>query len=232
MRSIYNDAVHIFAWSNLVRDSLVAHYGIHPEKVSVVPPGVDIKQWTVSPRRNHAAAGGNANIEILFVGGDFLRKGGDILLRIAHRKEFRNYRFSFVTQTFVGTAGNNCSVYTHVEPNSKQLTALYDAADIFVLPTRADFAPTNAICEAMAMQLPVISTNVGGLGEVVRHGETGYITPVDDEDALAAFITTLGTNEDLRRAMGLNARKLLEERYNIENNGNEILHIMKSVPGK
>jgi glycosyltransferase involved in cell wall biosynthesis len=77
LQAVYNDAVHILAWSNLVRDSLIHTYGIHPDKVSVVPPGVDVRRWVASSSKNRHSAVRKQPIKILFVGGDFFRKGGD-----------------------------------------------------------------------------------------------------------------------------------------------------------
>jgi glycosyltransferase involved in cell wall biosynthesis len=151
---------------------------------------------------------------------------------MAHREEFRNCEFHFVTPQFLGTPGRNCFVYENIEANSKQLMDLYNAADLFVLPTRADFAPTNAICEAMAMSLPVISTSVGGLDEIVQHGETGIIVPVGEEASLAAAMNTLIANNDLRLKLGRNARKLVEEKFNLQKNIETILDCMKSAAQK
>ncbi len=176
IRNIYKDAVHIFAWSNLVRESLINDYEIDPDKISIVPPGIDLRLWTPVSGNTRTSDRRHQPIKILFVGGEFQRKGGDLLLRIAHREEFRNCEFHFVTRAFQGMLGSNCFVHDNVKANSTKLIDLYHKADLFVLPTRADLAPTMAICEAMASGLPVVSTSVGGLEEIVKHGETGYIS--------------------------------------------------------
>jgi glycosyltransferase involved in cell wall biosynthesis len=225
-RSVYKDAVHIFAWSNLVHASLVKDYKTNPEKVSVLPPGINLNHWNTRPEKYPTSKVPQEPVKILFVGGEFRRKGGDLLVRIAGRKEFQNIEFHFVTRTFLGTAGRNCYIYNDVKANSVELMELYQKADIFVLPTRADLAPTMAICEAMAAGLPVIAAHLGGLEEIVRNGETGYTVPVDDEEKLADAIRMLAVDRKLRLNLGRNARALIEEKYNLEKNVDEILRFM------
>jgi glycosyltransferase involved in cell wall biosynthesis len=226
-QSIYNDATYILPWSNIVRESLVNDYGINTNKVIVVPPGVNLRRWTLSSKNNRASDKGGLFVKILFVGAEFYRKGGDLLLHIAHREEFRDCEFHFVTKTFQGTPGGNCIIHDRLDANSTQLIDLYHEADIFVLPTRADFAPTMALCEAMATGLPVVSTNVGGLEESVKHGVTGIIVPAGDEESLASALRTLKNDKELRLKLGSEARKLVETKYDIGKNIESILHYMK-----
>jgi glycosyltransferase involved in cell wall biosynthesis len=73
------------------------------------------------------------------------------------------------------------------------------AMDVFVLPSREE-GMSNALLEAMAAARPVIATDVGGNGEIVREGETGLLVPVDDGDAMAtALMDLLGDRERAAR---------------------------------
>ena len=74
-RRCFNRAVTIVAWSDWCRDSLVEDYGVDPKKVHVIPPGVDREVWSRPPDRARADT-----VRILFVGGDFRRKGGPQLI--------------------------------------------------------------------------------------------------------------------------------------------------------
>lgn len=95
-------------------------------------------------------------------------------------------------------------------PTSDVLEAMA-GADLFVLPCIAaadgshDVTP-NAIIEAMAMALPVVSTRITAIPELVIDGETGFLVPPGDPDALAAAIGRLLDDAELRRAMGLAGR--------------------------
>ena len=78
--------------------------------------------------------------------------------------------------------------------------------DLFVLPSHREGFPARSM-EAAAMTLPVVTTDVRGCRQVVAHGRTGFIVPVNDACALAQAISTLGDDPDLRRRMGAAARE-------------------------
>jgi L-malate glycosyltransferase len=80
------------------------------------------------------------------------------------------------------------------------------AADLFLLPSETESFGLAAL-EAMACEVPVLATRVGGLPEVVREGETGHLVPLGDTAAMAAHAARLLGDEQLRRAMGRRARE-------------------------
>lgn len=228
-RNVYNDAAHILPWSDLVKRSLMNDYNVDPMKLKVIPPGIDVHQWNRSQKNGKKQI--HDTLNILFVGGDFIRKGGDLLLRIAARNEFQKCTFHFVTRSFQGMAGVNVRVYDDLQANSSKLLELYEQADIFALPTRADLSPT-ALCEAMAFQLPVVTTNVGALEEVVANGKNGFIVSADDEESFALRLKTLVDSPELRDSFGKNGRALVEEKFDIQKNADAILEVMKHAVHK
>lgn len=78
-------------------------------------------------------------------------------------------------------------------------------ADLFLLPSEQESFGLAAL-EALASGVPVVATDVGGLPEVVRHGETGWLVPVGNPEALAAAVLRLLGDQPRRMAMGLAAR--------------------------
>jgi len=80
------------------------------------------------------------------------------------------------------------------------------ASDAFVLSSRWEGNPMS-VMEAMAAGLPVVSTAVGGVPELVRDGETGLLVPSEDTGALAQAIQALVDNPARRQAMGVAARQ-------------------------
>jgi glycosyltransferase involved in cell wall biosynthesis len=72
----------------------------------------------------------------------------------------------------------------------RDVPRLLAAADVCLLTSISEGIPLTLI-EAMAARLPVVSTNVGGVSEVVRDGETGVLTPAKDDEALAAAVLQL-----------------------------------------
>ena len=81
------------------------------------------------------------------------------------------------------------------------IPTLLSAADICLLTSRNEGLP-GVILEAMASGLPVVATSVGGIPEVVRHGETGLLAPAGAPQQIAAHLAALITSPQLRRRMG------------------------------
>jgi glycosyltransferase involved in cell wall biosynthesis len=228
-QSVFFSASYLLPQSNYTRESLIRDYQVPEEKIRVLTPGVNLAMWPGRPSNQVSVEQSDRSMSILFVGGDFWRKGGDVLLKVAEREEFRECQFHFVTRAFPGDCPANVFVHTNVDANSRMLLELYQHADVFVLPTQADFAPTNSICEAMAMGLPVVSTAVGGIDENVIDGENGFIVPVNDEESLAQRLTILRNNRDLRLQFGRNARTLAQSKFNLAVNSRSIIELMKKA---
>ena len=95
------------------------------------------------------------------------------------------------------------------------LRLAYSATDVFVFPTLADNQPLVLI-EAMACGIPVVSFDVGGVPEMVRHLQTGYLARYKDVTDLAHGIQLLLNDADLRVRLGRYCRKVAEEEYSLE----------------
>jgi len=88
------------------------------------------------------------------------------------------------------------------------------AADLFVLPSLTEALPT-VLAEAMAAGRPIVATTVGGIPEMVRHGEAALLVPPADPGALAAAVCRLLANPRQAAAMGRSGRRLVAERFDI-----------------
>jgi glycosyltransferase involved in cell wall biosynthesis len=161
--------VTVFApWSHWAAESL-RRQGVPAHKIRVLPPGVDLDLWRPRPRSPRDP---DAPVRVLFVGADFERKGGDLLLEV-YRTRFRG-RLELDIVTRADMQGQGDVRVHHAEPNTPALRALYAAADLFVLPTRAECFGIAAT-EAMSCALPVIMADVGGARDIVVPGETGWL---------------------------------------------------------
>ena len=222
----FRAARHLVTWSQWTKDSLIDDYGMPAEKISVIPPGIDTRQWGF-PR---PIARPQDTVHLLFVGGDFMRKGGDVLMEaFKNLPSTLNVTLHLVTNELDPDAvPSNVHVYRGVTPNSRQLLDLFAQADIFVFPTRADCLPL-AIMEALASGLPIITTCVGALPEAVTHGETGWIVPPDDPGSLADAIALLAAEPEMRAQLGVQARAVALKRFDAVTNYNRLIEVVKSV---
>jgi glycosyltransferase involved in cell wall biosynthesis len=92
---------------------------------------------------------------------------------------------------------------------------LWPGADAALLTSVSEGIPLTLL-EAMAAHRPVVSTNVGGVAEVVEDGVTGLLAPSGGHEALARQVLRLADDADLRRTMGEAGRRRAEERFNEE----------------
>lgn len=224
---IYQEAKHIFPWNKWVAKSLIEDYGVPAEKITPVSPGVDVNLYSPNP----AAKKNDGVVRVLFVGGDFLRKGGDLLLRwMSEISEDVKVELHIVTRDeVVPQAG--VVVHKNLGNNSAELVNLYQMCDVFALPTRADCYSLVSL-EALAAGMPVVVTKMGGIPEIFAGTNTGRLIEAEDYDALKANLDELVTNHELRTQMGVEARKTAVDRFDREKNLQLVLGIMKSLGEK
>ncbi len=92
------------------------------------------------------------------------------------------------------------------------LFRVYKTFDIFLMTSLTEGLP-NTMLEAMSMGLPVVTTSVGGIPELLEGGKSGFMYEVGDVEGLAAKIMELITNEDLRDQLSEAARKRIENKF-------------------
>jgi glycosyltransferase involved in cell wall biosynthesis len=203
-RQIFARATGFVAWSNWTKQSFVDDYDCREEDVIVIPPGIDLDAFSNPTRSNELP-------RILFVGGDFLRKGGDLLLEVFRRRLRNKAELLLVTRAELPEEPG-VRVFRDLQPNSQALRDLYLGADLFVLPSRADCY--SLVCmEALAAGLPLVVTRVGGIPDMVHEGVTGHLVDVDDAQALGDALEALVQDPALRLRMGADCRRDAEARF-------------------
>ncbi len=221
---LYAEAHHLFPWNEWVARSLRDDYGVPPEKVTAVSPGVDQQLFRPDP----ATRPGDGVARLLFVGGDFARKGGDLLLRWAQETQVpAPWELHLVTRDPV-PAVPNVVVHRGIANNSPELVRLYQRSDLFVLPTLADCYSLVAM-EAMSCGLPVVISRLGGIPEIIAEGLTGYGLEPGDYAALALRLDQLVYDAALRQQMGTAALARAREEFDCRANLGRILDAMKAA---
>lgn len=92
----------------------------------------------------------------------------------------------------------------------EEMPSLYAQHDIFVFPSLVEGMPL-ALLEAMATGMPVVTTNVCGMGDVVEEGANGLLVPPADAESLAAALERLCNSTELRRQIGLQAQETMRK---------------------
>ena len=160
-------------------------------------------------------------MRVLFVGGDFYRKGSPALLESIRGPLGNRVELHIVTQREIAPQPN-VTVHRGLQANSPELLQLFAEADLFVLPTYADCLGL-VLMEAAAAGLPVIATNVGALRETMHTGESGLIIQAGDHAALKAALTALVSDADRRERMGRAGYTLARQKFDARRNNRLLL---------
>jgi glycosyltransferase involved in cell wall biosynthesis len=210
-RRCFDRAARLVTWSEWTKQSLVDDYGVDPDKVTVIPPGVDLERWTREPP---GASGPGEPVRILFVGGNLVRKGGhELLTAFAElRSKYGSGAELHVVSPDHIPSVEGVSVHARMTPNSPELIELYHRCHVFCLPTRGDCLPM-VLPEAAAAGLALVSTDVGAISEIVRDGETGLLVPVNQPELLHRALERLVSDSDLRTRLATNGSSLVREKH-------------------
>jgi glycosyltransferase involved in cell wall biosynthesis len=96
-----------------------------------------------------------------------------------------------------------------------ELVPLLSCSDLMLMPSQSESFGLSAL-EAMACEVPVISSSVGGLPELQVHGETGYIAEIGDIDRMSRYAIDLLTNDGKRAMFGAACRRRAVEHFDVE----------------
>lgn len=210
-QQVFDRAARIVSFSEAARRSVIEEFQINPRKVQVIYPGVDLAKITMPDRRLADRP------KILFIGGDFERKGGHDLLQVFLDAFTDQAELHLVTRDPIHCDHPQVHIHRDIEAYTPEWLSLYHQADLFVMPTYAE--PFGWVfIEAMAAGLPIVATRLNAIPEMVEDGETGFLLQPGDRSALAAKIKTLIDQPLLRQAMGRKARQRAEQKFDTYQN--------------
>ncbi|WP_375484337.1 glycosyltransferase family 4 protein [uncultured Jatrophihabitans sp.] len=207
--TLYRQAAHLFAFTDAARSSLVDDYGVPEGRVTTVGAGVNFYAEPHSP--TPSAAGPPT---VLFVGKDFARKGGDVLLHaFARVRAVRpDVRLQIVGCEPDGPLPDGVEVLGRVT-DRQRMVELYAGATVFCLPSRFDPAPL-VVLEAMSTGLPcVLSRGAAAHVHGVLGDGGGWLAEDGDSDRLAEGILTYVQSPDAARRAGAVAQRATAERF-------------------
>lgn len=206
----YQRALHICTRGEFVRTSIIKDYGIDPKRVTAIGGGVNFERLPEIGDRSVPRPP-----TALFIGIDFYRKGGDLLLQAfaQARAQIPNARLLLVTGEDIPAELPRAGVEV-LKPtwDRSAVAALYQQADVFVLPSRLE-TWGDVLLEAMAYGLPCIGVAGEAMEEIIEHSTTGLIVPADDSKTLGDALVHLLSDEQRRLQMGQSARQRIERHY-------------------
>ncbi|MDL1892339.1 N-acetyl-alpha-D-glucosaminyl L-malate synthase BshA [Sphingobacteriales bacterium CHB3] len=211
----------VTAVSRFLREKTVTNFGIEKD-ITVIPNFVDTEKYRRIPSDE--------------VCGKFAPKGEKVLMHISNFRAVKRVQdviriFNEVLKKvpskliLVGDGPDRsaCELLVRelgIQKNVKflgkqlELVPILSAADLFLMPSQSESFGLSAL-EAMACEVPVVSSSVGGLPELQVHGETGYIAEIGDIDRMARYAIELLTNEARHRLFAQAARKRAVDHFDV-----------------
>ena len=218
----FQHADHLIAVSGGVKDALIQQ-GIAPEKIEVLYHGIDLSQYQIPLQSAEAKTrlGLPAHARTVGVAASLIaRKGHRFLLEALKNVEAQ---VGPIHALFAGEGELEDELRAHARELGlaervhflgfrRDIVDVVCAMDAFVLPSLKE-GLSIAVMEAMALEKPVVCSRIAGLPEVVRDGQTGILVPPGDALALQNALEKLFADANLRRTLGRNARRFLEDHF-------------------
>ena len=209
--------------------------GLKKEKFEMIPFGVDttfFRQINIQKNKNI--------FQILSIGYLIERKGFDYLIK-SLKEVLKSYQE--VELKIVGSGPMKCLIEDliidlnledkiHIISNisDQELLEIYNSSDLFVLPSIIDSQGNTeglgvVLLEAMACQLPVIGSDIGGIPDIIHDEVTGLLVPQKDVMGLSKAILKLIENDELRKRMAINGYELVKRNFSWEQIAKEYIEI-------
>lgn len=220
-------AKYVIVQSDYSRNFHVNYSGVSPEKIIVLPPPVPVSF------AGQRVEKGKGKVHFLFVGGDFDRKNGWMVLHAYQqvRKQYPDIRLTIIGRPATGqTIEEEGVIHYQKLPRDVLLREILPTADIFVLPTGMEGGFSVAIIEAMAFGLAVITVDAWAMRELVVPGRTGLLIPYPPStDNLAAAMISLIQSPVALKKMQQEALLRFQERFSPVKRQKRLAYIYRSA---
>jgi len=231
LREFYlpDEAIHssVIAIADFTRKYLIEGYNIPPEKVALVYQGTDAGRFRHSDyswkeARNRYPLPRDASPILGSIGSFEHRKGHPVLFDALD--ELVKSSLPNAHLMMVGDGPDESMLKERVHtlrlernitffPFTDEPNFVFERLDMTVLPSLYKEGLPNVLLESLSMGVPVISSNIGGVPEIVVDGKTGYMVEPGDSSALADAIKRIWTNQNNYHEMKENARKLIVDQF-------------------
>ncbi|HEX6367295.1 MAG TPA: glycosyltransferase family 4 protein [Longimicrobium sp.] len=212
-RRVFRAAAAITATSRWAADDLLRDQPELADRVHVMPYPVPLDGFDAGWAEQRAARSAQRPVRVLFVGGDWVRKGGPELLEAWRAGGFaERAALDVVSDSPLVSPldAGGLSVHRGVRAYTPAWFEVWRHADVFAMPTRGE-AFGMVFQEAAAAGLPAIGTRIAAIPEIVQHGATGLLVPPGDPRALVDALRRLVDDAPLRARLGAAARARIEQ---------------------
>jgi len=207
-RRVLQSCHQVLCMTEAARQSVILDYGIPESRAVKVPAPFDICMFSMKPRPTPSQP------RMLFIGNDFERKGGDIILQAIKNRRFSEESVTIITSKKSDEIPDGC-YQKPVLFGSPEHKELFRTHDLLILPTRMDSYP-QVIGEASAAGLAVVTTKFAlGAPEVIENGISGIVCDAPEEVVPRAL--ELVGNISALDAMKLAAYQRMHEKFAPDN---------------
>ena len=214
--------------TDFTRRYLIETYKIPVEKVALIYQGTDSERFQHSnsawkESQNRYPLPMDASPILGIIGSFEHRKGHPVLFEAL--KDLVNGSLPNAHLMVVGDGPDESMLKERVKtlgleqnvsffPFTNEPNYIFERLDMTILPSLYKEGLPNVLLESMSMGVPVVSSNIGGVSEIVIEGETGYMVEPADKTMLASAIKKVWANQDSYQEMKIKARKLIAEKFN------------------
>ncbi len=221
-RELFHAATKLFPWSEGVAESLRHDYQEPAAKVQMLPPSLELGQLPFKPRTTLSH-----KPRLLFIGGDFIRKGGPLLLEVFRQHLSTRAELHIVTQSQVAEEPD-VKVHHHVQAYSPEWLALWEQADAFVFPSTLETFGL-VLVEALALGVPVITSEVGAAKELIGANERGLLLKDNHPATLKEALDALLENYPAAARRAQAGRAWVEQRHNLALNAGVLAQTLREL---
>jgi glycosyltransferase involved in cell wall biosynthesis len=224
--------------SNFMFDRLIEWYNVEPEKVVVIPNGINLKLFA-SPTDLYENFILEGDPSVLFVSSSFSHvKGADILIKAITivKKDLPHIKLHVVgnancinpdLRSLIAEEGLETNISFHGRISQHRLPIYYRSADFCVIPSKSESFGI-VLLEAMAASAPIIASDIPPFREILRDKTTGLLFRNEDPQELGKAILKMASDRNMRKRLSMNASRVAEN-YAWEKVAKKYLELYRSI---
>jgi glycosyltransferase involved in cell wall biosynthesis len=242
-RRLYHAPRAIITTGGHIRELLALRLGVPRERIFSIPTGIPLAEFAPREPKPGLRRGLDIPPEALIVGSVAVLRSwkGHVYLLEALQELHRGGLPVYLVLAGEGpwrrvieekVAALNLGPWVRLTGHQEEVSSYISIMDVVVLASYANEGVPQALLQALAMEKPVVGTEVGGIPEVIIPGETGLLAPPRDPRALAQAIRRLLADPEYRGQLGHQGRQLVEAKFSLEKMAQAVEEVYLSVSGE